>query len=977
MNLQKLLYSFLIILHSSIYNLKLNAQQYNFSWYTIENGLPQSQVYALFQDSKGYLWIGTYGGGLCRYDGNTFVTFTSRDGLGNDRIYSIMEDSKGNIWIGMDSGGLSKYKRKSPHSPSLTPSLPLIPPKEGKKKGGRTGQPLIPPRGKGGGKIPPSRGLRGAAAFINYTVKDGLNSNIILKIIEDHRGVLWLATTKGVCTFDGKEFMNFSKKNNLEENQVWTVMQDKNNNIWFGGQSGLFRYNYPDKVGTGKNIETFTREQGFEYRFICALLEDNKGSIWIGDYYTGVSCYDGRNFKHYSAADGLAGNMVLTIIEDYRENLWFGCNGGVSKSDFKSDIPFINFTEENGLSGNSVRSLLEDNEGNIWIGTSGSGLCKFSGDMFTYYYETDGIINHKVRSFTEDHEGNIWFATEGGLSKLTSPPLSPPRGGTGQPTIHPGSESDGEAPPSGGLGGAAAVFTNYTTNEGLPVNFVNVLLKDRKGNIWIGTPAGLCKYDPQNKFSDLTLFTRENGLITNRIISMDEDNEGCLWIGTNAGVSKYDPLKKDKTMFTNFTINDGLVQRYINDILVDSKGNIWMASYGGINKYDGKTMEGFTKKDNLGLEGTIVTSIQEDNEGNVWFGVLGGGISKYIGNEIGAAVSPLPRLHRDRRGDGRGAQYFETITQDDGLSSNSVITIVIDKVGYLWAGTNKGIDRFNINKFNNTGEIEIKHYGRLEGFTGIECNSIFSDSKGNLWFGTVKGITKFDPRKDKINTNQPKTHVIKIHLFFKSFNYLDFCDSISIKTGLPFNLKLPYNKNHLTFDFVGISLTIPEKVKYQYKLEGMDNAWSPPGKQHIATYSNIPPGKYTIKIKACNNDGIWNKEPTTFSFIVKPPYWETGWFYSAQLLFFMLLIGGTLLARRRGVKDRTVTILVYICLFMIFEFIQNLCEPLYEEYVGSAPIIKTFLNLVLAATLLPVQLVLRKYLRGKQKKQGGVEDELV
>ncbi|MBW8048882.1 MAG: hypothetical protein FVQ77_00785 [Cytophagales bacterium] len=925
-NIVPAIYLALLIAYCILRTAHCTAQQYNFSWYTIENGLPQSQVYALLQDSKGYLWIGTYGGGLCRFDGTNFVIFTSKDGLGNDRIYSIMEDSKGNIWIGMDSGGLGKYKGSSSGS-------------SGEEKNDDVNRDA----------------QIGRLYFINYTVKDGLNSNIILKIIEDHKGVLWLATTKGICTYNGKEFTNFSKKNNLEESQVWAVMQDKNNNIWFGVKSSLFRYNYPDTLPdkrrpnwasvhskgkaqtwqageAGKNIETFTTQQGLEHRFICALLEDNKGSIWMGDYYTGVSYYNGKNFEHYSVADGLAGNMVLTIIEDEVGNLWFGCNGGVSKydragtSDLKSGVGFKNYREENGLSGNSVRSLLEDNEGNIWIGTSGSGLCKFSGDAFTHYYEKDGIINHKVSSFTEDQDGNIWFATEGGLSKLSS----------------------------------SLTFTNYTTNEGLPVNVVTVLLKDRKGNIWIGTPAGLCKYDPKKEFNELTIFTRDDGMITNRIISIDEDSEGCLWIGTNGGVSKLvlGDSEGSPPMFTNFTLNDGLVQRYINDILVDSKGNVWMASYGGINKYDGKTMKGFTKKDNLGLEGTIVTTIQEDNEGNVWFGVLGGGVSKY----------------NDERKDGK---YFQTIMQADGLSSNSVISMVIDEVGYLWAGTNKGIDRFNINKFNTTGEIEIKHYGKLEGFTGIECNSIFSDTKGNLWFGTVKGITKFDPRKDKINTNQPKTHITRIRLFLKDFNYLNFSDSIHANTGLPFNLKLPYYKNHLTFNFVGISLTIPEKVKYQYKLEGMDNAWSPPGKEHIATYSNIPPGKYTIKVKACNNDGVWNKEPTTFSFIVKPPYWETGWFYSAQLLFFMLLIGGTLLARRRGVKDRTVTILVYICLFMIFEFIQNLCEPLYEEYVGSAPIIKTFLNLILASTLLPVQLFLRKYLRGKEKKQGGVEDGLV
>ena len=141
-------------------------------------------------------------------------------------------------------------------------------------------------------------------------------------------------------------------------------------------------------------------------------------------------------------------------------------------------------------------------------------------------------------------------------------------------------------------------------------------------------------------------------------------------------------------------------------------------------------------------------------------------------------------------------------------------------------------------------------------------------------------------------------------------------------------------------------------------------------------YGNLPHGKYTFMVKACNNDGVWNKVPAAFSFTIKQLYWKTWWFNSAQLLFFFILIGGTLLVSRKGGKGRLVMILVYISLFVIFEFIQNLCEPLYEDLVGSAPIIKTLLNLILASTLIPVQLFLRKYLRGQEQKGKG-EDELM
>ena len=159
-------------------------------------------------------------------------------------------------------------------------------------------------------------------------------------------------------------------------------------------------------------------------------------------------------------------------------------------------------------------------------------------------------------------------------------------------------------------------------------------------------------------------------------------------------------------------------------------------------------------------------------------------------------------------------------------------------------------------------------------------------------------------------------------------------------------------------------------------LDGADMDWSPVTEETKITYSNLDPGKYSFKVKACNNDGIWNKQPTTFAFTINLPYWKSGWFYSLQLLFFMILIGGTLFASRKDSSGRVVTILVYITLFIIFEFIQNLCEPLYEDYVGSAPIIKTLLNLILASTLLPVQLYMRKLLKGRRQKIA-VDDEIV
>ena len=354
--------------------------------------------------------------------------------------------------------------------------------------------------------------------------------------------------------------------------------------------------------------------------------------------------------------------------------------------------------------------------------------------------------------------------------------------------------------------------------------------------------------------------------------------------------------------------------------------------------------------------------------------------------------SPTPDLP-----DGEGeptpkdsSQYEWTyITTNNGLVDDGVVSMVFDAEGYVWAGTNKGISRINTETF------EVRSYTKLEGFKGIECNqnASYLDSKGNLWFGTTIQLTKYDPKVDWVNKLEPQTHIKGIKLFFEDVDWKKALritnDELRMTneqnqqlagieyTGvtkwyhLPENLVLPYDKNHLTFEYVGISLKIPEKVRYQFKLEGLDKDWLPVTSKTEATYSNIPSGDYTFMVKACNDEGVWNKEPAAFPFEIELPYWERWWFYAGQVLFFVLLIGGTLLASRVGKSETIITAIVIICLFVIFEFIQNLCEPFYEKYVGSAPIIKTLLNLILFGILLPVQIFLRKYLIGRKKKKIG------
>jgi serine phosphatase RsbU (regulator of sigma subunit) len=242
---------------------------------------------------------------------------------------------------------------------------------------------------------------------------------------------------------------------------------------------------------------------------------------------------------------------------------------------------------------------------------------------------------------------------------------------------------------------------------------------------------------------------------------------------------------------------------------------------------------------------------------------------------------------------------FTQFTKEDGLSSNTAYVIDFDSDGNLWIGSNKGLDRINMSIYSITGKVFTKHYGKLDGFRGIECvqNASAVDHQGNLWFATNVGVTKYNLEEDRINKTEPITNLKEIRLFFESVDWTEYADQVDYSTGLPLGLELPYAQNHLTFDFVGVSLTIPDNVKYRFYLMGLDNVWSPPSTTPEAVYSNIPPGEYTFMVMSANSDGIWNKQPVKFDFTINPPFWKTWWF---TLVCLLVTVGGlyTYLSRR-------------------------------------------------------------------------------
>lgn len=766
-NEKKNLYLCMLIL---ILPLTISGLHFTFKNYSIDDGLPQSQVYSIYQARNGYLWIGTLGGGVSKFNGITFTNFTTTDGLKDNHVRTICEDSAGNIWFGTNEG-VCWYN---------------------------------------------------GGTFFHFNAGNNLDNSIVRSILEDRSGNLWFGTENGAWRYDKKTVRPFTKKDGLPDDVIMSMLQDSDGNLWFGtDKGGVSRFD-------NTTFTNFSVPHGLPDNAVYSILEDRKGNLWFGTY-GGVSKYDGKTFRNYTVDDGLCNNTIKAIIEDRESNLWFGTEGGgICKFD---GTVFFSITEENGLSSNTVWSMIEDREGNIWIGSYRGGLDKYSGDAFTRFSSKDGLGGDVIRSILVDSGGNFWFGTyRGGVSRF-----------------------DGKS------------VTTFTTNDGLIGNFVLTISEDRKGNLWFGTYNGVSKYDGK-RFHNIT---RAHGLADDVIRAIREDRLGNIWIGTNkGGISRY-----NGETITNFTAADGLIDDQITSIVEDRDGLIWIGTLKGICNYDGKTFSNISER--CELKQNVIYSIIEEKNGSLWFAAYGDGILKY----------------RDGS--------FQVFSSKDGLNNDNVVSIAFDDSGKLWIGTENGLCQMDAAEYERTGLKVFKHFGKEEGIVGIECihNSICKDNSGNIWVGTVMGAVKYNPRGDKPNTVEPLTHITGLRLMFEGNKLSELAEVISPRGGLPIGLRLPYNENYLSFDFIGLSFTVPEKVRYRYKLEGFDELWIPGGGSTYAGYPNLPPGRYTFKVIAGNSDGVWNKTPTSFYFEIVPPFWRTWWFY-------MLCVVGAAVSLYTAVKIR-------------------------------------------------------------------------
>ncbi|MGB0887745.1 MAG: ligand-binding sensor domain-containing protein [Vicingaceae bacterium] len=533
------------------------TQTYNFEYFNVTEGLSQSKVTSIIEDKRGYLWVGTSGGGICKFDGKNFEQYSEKDGLSGNIVTDLNKDNDGNIWATSTWGGISRFDGKSFYSFAH---------KEGFKKFEQLNVVFSDSKNKIwiGSKI-------GITTYENnkFVHLKELNDAIIYEIIEDSKGNIWVGTNKGIAIITPTKTIQLSKKNGLLSNNVKAILEDANGNFIVGTSEGLTQINT-----TNNSFKVINKKFKGLNANVTAIISDKENNVWISTRNSGAYILNKKGIiTHISKKNGLLTNNLTTLFLDKSGNLWIGSNGaGLIKYANKA---FTSFNKVDGLNNNEIYSFVKDTKNNIWVSTAGEGVFKFDGKQSTQYTTKNKLGSNKVRSSLLDHKGNLWFATSKGLTRY----------------------KDG-------------IFKNFTTLNGLSSNKIRTLMLDHNNNLWIGTSGGgLLKYD----YKTFTNYTQEDGLSHNFIHTLFEDSKNNIWIGTGNGVNKY-----KNGSFTSYAREKGFCNSYISSISEDKFGTIWFGTDRCAVRYDGSEFTPIGTKDGL-ASGTIYL-MHSDKKGNLWIG---------------------------------------------------------------------------------------------------------------------------------------------------------------------------------------------------------------------------------------------------------------------------------------------------------------------------------------------------------------------
>ena len=720
--------------------------------------------------------------------------------------------------------------------------------------------------------------------FKRFGLSDGLSSLYVRVLLEDREGGLWIGTVNGLSRLLNGRFTTWTTRDGLAGNVILALTEDREGAIWIGTNTGLSRW----RNGA---FETIGLQAGISTRYVAALLADRQGAVWVSVDGVGLLRWEGGAFATVTNLPGTPLALPARMLQDSTGKIWAGTVGRVfclEGSVWKKYGP------EDGLPEVGIISLAEGAGGTIWAGTFDQALFYFRAGKFHRVAQGDGLSDAGILAIMEDREKNLWVGTRaGGLNRLKSR----------QVFMWCHAEDGVEVPPmslaetpEGVLLMASQGRGIYRFESGGPTQFVReslrslqnalplgALLSARDGSLWWGSTSRLLQWKQGRLMAS---YSNAPELRGDSVRCLQEDRDHGMWIGTRDGRLL---LLRDGvlTAFTN-----GLPKGMFTALVQQSDGTLWIGSYGGGL---GRVKNGVSTilGRGQGLRSDLVRALCLDSQATLWIGTEGGGLNCFT----------------------EGA--LRSFGAEQGLGSDTILQILEDNDGDLWLGTYHGIFRIFRRDLQallagRTSRLHPRGFGRSDGLLSEQCVACFGTClkrrNGQLCFSTDRGIAAIDPSRKGDESPLLAVRLEEV-LVDGQVQQLPVSPPSDAEVGdkQPASLNIPPGGQRLEFHYTGLKFSAPDKVRFRYRLQGLEGDWVEAGAGRAAYYSYVPPGNYQFQVSAHSGNGVWS-EPSAgarLGLTILPFYWQTWWFRLAGWLGGVAVAsGGVAAVIRRRHKSR-------------------------------------------------------------------------
>jgi len=710
--------------------------------------------------------------------------------------------------------------------------------------------------------------------FLPWTLSfDGKAINTIVKVYGDRAGGLWALGEREIVHLKGGVVTSRFDLDGLQQFQQ--ISEDPDGSLWVvrgrsaGSDAPLCRI-------TDRAVKCFGKSDGVPTSPSDSLLADGKGGFWLGGQTALVHWHDGVSETYpIEALKSNAGqNGIASVAHGPDGSLWVGIQAdgpGLGLGQLKEGAvkPFVTPTFDGSKV--VVSAMISDRDGNLWVGTAGKGIFRIQDNVVDHYQQMDGLSSDSVLDLFEDREGIVWAVTSNGIDSFRDPSVSifSAREGLG---------TDGAAGVLASRAGTIWVanagsldhikdgkISSIRTGSGLPGHQVTSLLEDRAGNMWVGVDDGLYLF----KSGRFRRLPEPNHKPLGLVVGMTEDVDGSIWAECLSNPRKLVRIR-------DFQVREEFPASQIppgHSLASDPHGGIWIA----------------TKKGDLGLfrNGVFETKFPLNPGGDPFnrqiMSTADGSI--LAGSNNGLVEWRQGKVHR--------------MTTKNGLPCNSVISFIEDKENGLWLHTGCGVVQVPDSELerwraNPEAVVQTRVYDVLDGARpagGPSFNAAAYSSDGRVWFATGFVVEMVDPSRLSQKALPAQTYIESLVADRKGFD------------ATP-NLKVPPNPRDLQIDYTSPTFSIPQRVKFRYRLDGYDRDWKDAGTRRQAFYTDLPPGEYSFRVIACNSDGVWNESAAKLDFSVAPAYYQTNWFRALCASVFLALLWAAYQVRIRQVQHQ-------------------------------------------------------------------------